>query len=63
MREGPAMTRTRPARMSQPAVPVSARVFAGRFARELARALNCRPVQLRPAALRWTVNVLTWESD
>jgi hypothetical protein len=49
--------------MSQPAVPVSARVFAGRFARELARALNCRPVQLRPAALRWTVNVLTWESD
>lgn len=60
MREGPAMTRTRPARMSQPAVPVSARVFAGRFARELARALSCRPAQLRPAALRWTVNVLTW---
>jgi hypothetical protein len=35
-------------------------MFAGRFARQLARALNGRPAQLGPAALRWTVTIATW---
>ncbi len=60
MREGPGLTRTGPARTSHSAAPGSARVFSGRFARQLARGLNGRPGQLGPAALRWTVNIATW---
>jgi hypothetical protein len=59
-REGPGLTRTGPGRTSHSAAPGSARMFAGRFARQLARALNGRPAQLGPAALRWTVTIATW---
>ncbi len=60
MREGPGLARTGPARSSYSAAPGFARISAGRFAHQLARALNGRPGQLRPAALRWTVNIVTW---
>ena len=55
MREGPGL-----ARSSRWAAPGSARVSAGRFARQRARALNWRPGQLGRAALGWTVNIVTW---
>jgi hypothetical protein len=60
MREGPGLARTGPARSSHWAAPGSARVSAGRFARQRARALNGRPGQLGRAALGWRVNNVTW---
>ena len=58
--EGPGLTHTGRGRTSHSAAPGSAPVFAGRFERQLVRALNRRPAQLGPAALRWTVNIASW---
>jgi hypothetical protein len=54
MKEDLSTTGTDPARVSGSAASGS----ADRLPRRVARALNGRPAQLTPSALRWTVNVL-----
>ena len=50
------MIGTNPGRVSRPAVPGR----AARFPRRLARALAWGPRQVDRAAVRWTVNGMTW---